>query len=115
MAYLRSIGDDKFVAGMIEGFFEDIEQTIGPMRSSVERNDVKEFRFHAHAFKSSANNMGASALAVLCGKLEKLTEADFLEHGRSFLQKVEYELDRVTEELSPSSQSTAQTTAAFRQ
>ena len=114
MAYLRSIGDDKFVAGMIEGFFEDIEQTIGPMRSSVERNDVKEFRFHAHAFKSSANNMGASALAVLCGKLEKLTEADFLEHGRSFLQKVEYELDRVTEELSPSSQSTGQTTASVR-
>ena len=114
MAYLRSIGDDKFVTGMIEGFFEDIEQSIGPMRSSVERHDVKEFRFHAHAFKSSANNMGASALAVLCEKLEKLTEADFLEHGRFFLQKVEYELDRVTEELSPSSQSTGQTTASVR-
>ena len=114
MAYLRSIGDDKFVTGMIEGFFEDIEQSIGPMRSSVERHDVKEFRFHAHAFKSSANNMGASALAALCGKLEKLTEADFLEHGLSYLQKVEYELDRVTEELSPSGQSSAQTTASVR-
>lgn len=114
MAYLRSIGDANFVAGMVEGFFEDVEQTIGPMRESVRHLDVKAFRFHAHAFKSSANNMGAKALAALCGKLEKLTEADFLSYGQDHLEMIEYELDRAASELSPSSQSNAQTTANSR-
>ncbi|MEP7348959.1 MAG: response regulator [Sphingorhabdus sp.] len=99
MAYLRSIGDDNFVAGMIEGFFDDVEQSIGPIRSSVDQKDVREFRFHAHAFKSSANNMGAVRLAALCGKLEKITEADFLEYGSSYLEKIENELASATAEL----------------
>ncbi len=111
MAYLRSIGDANFIAGMIEGFFEDVDQTIGPMRNSVDQSDVKEFRFHAHAFKSSANNMGAKPLATLCGKLEKITEGDFLDNGRAYLQKVEHELQRVTAELSPPIVSNPQTTA----
>jgi two-component system, sensor histidine kinase RpfC len=97
--YLMSIGDSAFVASMIEGFFEDIEQTIGPMRQSVEKSDVREFRFCAHAYKSAANNMGAKALAALCSKLEKVTESDFDEHRYAYLEKVEREVERVTEAL----------------
>jgi two-component system, sensor histidine kinase RpfC len=40
-------------------------------------NDLSQFRFAAHALKSCSNNIGAMALAALCGKLEKITEADF--------------------------------------
>jgi two-component system, sensor histidine kinase RpfC len=89
--YLLSIGDQAFVDTMIEGFVEDVEQTLGPLRTEVADGDVSEFRFCAHAFKSSGNNMGARSLSRLCGRLEKVSEADFLEHRFIYLQEMEQE------------------------
>jgi two-component system, sensor histidine kinase RpfC len=97
--YLRSIGDQAFVTGMIEGFFEDIEQTQSPLRQAVDHNDVRQFRFCAHAFKSSGNNMGAKCLADLCGKLEKISEADFAEHRYAYLERIEQEIARASDAL----------------
>jgi two-component system, sensor histidine kinase RpfC len=97
--YLLSIGDDAFVLSIIDSFFEDIEQIEAPLRFAVEQCDVREFRFCAHAFKSSGNNMGAKQLAILCGKLEKVTEPDFTEHRHAYLEKIEYELDRAVRAL----------------
>ena len=89
--YLLSIGDRAFMNAMIEGFVEDVEQTLGPLRKAVAEGDVSEFRFCAHAFKSSGNNMGARSLSRLCGRLEKVSEADFLEHRFAYLQEMEQE------------------------
>ncbi len=94
--YLRSIGDSRFIASMVEGFFEDVEQLREPLRRAVQNGDVREFRFCAHAFNSSGNNMGAKHLAALCGKLEKVTEPDFAEHRHAYLEKIENELARAT-------------------
>lgn len=89
--YLLSIGDRAFLNTMIEGFVEDVEQTLGPLRKAVADGDVSEFRFCAHAFKSSGNNMGARSLTRLCAQLEKVSEADFLEHRFSYLREMEQE------------------------
>jgi two-component system sensor histidine kinase RpfC len=89
--YLLSIGEQAFVDTMIEGFVEDVEQTLGPLRKAVAEGDISEFRFCAHAFKSSGNNMGARSLSRLCGRLEKVSEADFLEHRFAYLQEMEQE------------------------
>lgn len=89
--YLLSIGDQAFLNAMIEGFVEDVEQTLGPLRKAVAEGDVSEFRFCAHAFKSSGNNMGARSLSRLCGWLEKVSEADFFEHRFIYLQEMEQE------------------------
>ena len=89
--YLLSIGDHAFVNAMIEGFVEDVEQTLGPLRKAVADGDVLEFRFCAHAFKSSGNNMGARALSRLCGQLEKVSEADFFQYRFIYLQQMEQE------------------------
>jgi len=97
--YLQSIGDQAFVNTMIEGFVEDVDQTLDPLRKSVADGQVAEFRFCAHAFKSSGNNMGASSLSRLCGQLEKVSEADFFEHRFSYLQKMEYEAARAVDAL----------------
>ncbi|MGB5077540.1 MAG: ATP-binding protein [Sphingorhabdus sp.] len=99
LEYLKSIGDAKFVQSMIEGFFEDIEQTVEPMRVAIKNADVREFRFCAHAFKSSGNNMGAKRLSELCGRLEKVTEADFFEHRFDYLEKIENELRQAIDAL----------------
>lgn len=90
--YLRSIGDQTFVNAMIEGFFEDIEQSLEPMRAAVKAQDVAEFRFCAHAFKSSGNNMGARSLAHLCGQLENISEDDFSKNRVDHLAKMEKEI-----------------------
>lgn len=97
--YLWSIGDAQFVSGMIDGFFEDIAETIGPMQRAVAEGDVQQFRFCAHAFKSAANNMGASQLAALCARLEKVTEGEFAAHAQLYLAKVQQELERAQTEL----------------
>ena len=98
-AYLYSIGDAAFVASMIEGFFNDIGETSDQIRHAVAECDVTQFRFCAHAFKSSAGNIGASTFATMCGKFEKITEGDFIENAALYLSKVENEIERVTTEL----------------
>lgn len=97
--YLKSIGDQAFVESMVEGFFEDISQTLTPLRLAVNECDVAEFRFCAHALKSSGNNMGAKRLAELCGRLERITEADFSQHRDAYLQKIETELKLAVDAL----------------
>ncbi len=99
LAYLYSIGDDVFVSGMIEGFFDDIQETRPTIQQSVAANDVQLFRFCAHAYKSSANNIGATTLAAICGKFEKITEGDFTENGVFYLSKIEEELTRAEDAL----------------
>lgn len=91
IAYLRSIGGQPFLDTMIEGFLEDVDQTLEALSQSIDANDVQQFRFCAHAFKSSGNNMGATSLAQLCGRLEKISEADFLEKKLRYRRKIEHE------------------------
>ncbi len=97
--YLMSIGDGAFVRGMIEGFFQDVDETLGPLRQAVDLGKVQDFRFYAHAIKSSSNNMGAKKLAELCARFEKITEADFDEHRFAYFEKIEIELSKVIEAL----------------
>ena len=99
ISYLRSIGDQAFVNAMIEGFFEDVEQTLEPLRNAVNVSDATAFRFSAHAFKSSGNNMGAHSLSHLCGALEKISEADFANHKSEYLAQIEHEVTRAVAEL----------------
>ncbi len=101
MDYLRSIGDESFVSEMISSFIADITETIEPMRNSVADNDVQQFRFCAHAFKSSAHNIGAVKLGELCGRLENITEGEFNANGAIYLEKVEQAVDNVTNALQP--------------
>ena len=89
--YLRSIGGQTFLETMIEGFSEDVAQTLKALNQSIDANDVLQFRCCAHAFKSSGNNVGATSLAQLCGRLEKISEADFLDNKLLCRRKMEHE------------------------
>jgi two-component system sensor histidine kinase RpfC len=97
--YLRSIGDQAFVNTMIDGFLEDIGQTLEPLQCAVKSGDVAEFRFCAHALKSSGNNMGARSLSRLCGPLEKISEVDLAQNGLEYLAQIEKEITRTVAAL----------------
>ena len=99
IAYLQSIGGADFVQDMITGFFEDVVETERQFKHAIQHNDVTQFRFFAHAFKSSANNIGASTLSKLCGEFEAASDADFRANRLAYLDKIEAELKSVRAEL----------------
>jgi two-component system sensor histidine kinase RpfC len=97
--YLLSIGDQSFVDEMISSFQADIEETIGLMRAAVGDNDVQKFRFCAHAFKSSAQNLGATDLVQISAKLEHITEGEFSENGQLHLGRIEKSIAKIERAL----------------
>ncbi|MGL5837684.1 MAG: response regulator [Sphingorhabdus sp.] len=99
IAYLHSLGGNDFVCDMVEGFTQDIKECLVTMRDAVGVGDAVQFRFAAHAFKSSANNIGAKKLAEICAGLEKINEIDFIRNGDHLCTDVQNELDNVTAEL----------------
>jgi len=56
---------------------------------------VDDFRFHAHAFKSGAANVGANILVETCSKLEVITEREFSDRRFEYLAKIEQQLDDI--------------------
>ena len=100
LEYLYSIGDQSFVDDMISSFHADIDETVETMRKSVADKNLHQFRFAAHAFKSSGQNIGANMLSQLAAKLELITENEFLQNRDAHLKKVEMLLLEVRAELS---------------
>ncbi len=97
--YLASIGDAHFVTEMIGSCFDDFDEIIEQMRLSIAQNDVKKFRFCAHAFKSSSNNIGATLLSAICHVLENITEDDFKRNKNQHMEKIESECAKAIAEL----------------
>ena len=87
--YLLSIGDMDFVQSIIESYLEDADEIMAAFRKSVDDQSVDDFRFHAHAFKSGAANVGANLLVETCSKLEVIGERDFRNRRFEYLEKVE--------------------------
>jgi len=105
--YLLSIGDEAFVQSIIEAYLEDANDILVEFKKSVADQSVEDFRFHAHAFKSGATNVGANLLVETCSKLEVITEAEFSERRFEYLAKIEgqvAEIGRCLETMSTANQ-----------
>ncbi|MEM8918734.1 MAG: response regulator [Pseudomonadota bacterium] len=94
--YLRSIGDGEFVRSIIEAYLEDTATIMEALDKAVSAGNIDEFRFHAHAFKSGANNVGAVMLSKICARLEVITEPDFAAHAEEHLELVRSEVGQIT-------------------
>nr|WHW29356.1 hypothetical protein [uncultured bacterium] len=90
--YLLSIGDEAFVQSIIDTYLEDASEILIAFRKSIDNNSVDDFRFHAHAFKSGAANVGATQLVETCSKLEVIGEREFKARCRVYLAKVEQQV-----------------------
>ncbi len=99
--YLLTIGDQSFVDEMIDSFFTDADESLETLQKSVTERDLNQFRFAAHAMKSCANNIGAVILAALCGKLEKITEAEFNDKAPQHAANVLKAFENVKVDLEP--------------
>ncbi|MEO9600553.1 ATP-binding protein [Parasphingorhabdus sp.] len=92
LEYLLSIGDDAFVQSIIESYLEDTNEILTAFKKSIVDESVEDFRFHAHAFKSGAANIGATGLVETCSILEVITERDFEDMRSEYLAKVEQQI-----------------------
>ncbi len=95
MDYLLSIGDEAFVQSIVDAYLDDAKAILTSFQSATREGNLVEFRFHAHAFKSGAANIGANRLVELCSKLEVIAEPDFADKRHEYLARVETELNRV--------------------
>ena len=93
--YLLSIGDSDFVQSIIDAYIDDSAEILAAITKATKSSDIEAFRFHAHAFKSGANNVGAKSLATLCGKLEVISEPDFATRRFEYLDRVRDEVENI--------------------
>ena len=93
--YLLSIGDDTFVQSIIDTYLEDASEILIAFRKSIDEGSVDDFRFHAHAFKSGAANVGATRLVETCSRLEVISERDFKARCLVYLAKVEQQIAEI--------------------
>ncbi len=63
---LRQLGDDAFVAEIVESFIADGERLVEELAGAAAAGDVAAFRDAAHALRSAATHLGATALFERC-------------------------------------------------
>ena len=73
-------------------YLEDASEIMIAFSKSVAEESVDDFRFHAHAFKSGAANIGANFLVETCSKLEVITEKEFSDRRFEYLAKIEQQV-----------------------
>jgi len=75
---LRDLGDDSddFVREIIDGFIADGRGLVAEIKDAAAAGDVARFRDAAHALRSSATHLGATALFEQCLSAKSLGEEE---------------------------------------
>jgi two-component system, sensor histidine kinase RpfC len=87
---LRQLDDeDGFVATVINDFLEDAEELVRQIGRAARARDADAFRDCAHALRSSAAHIGATAIFELCLAWRRITPDELAEHGASHAARLE--------------------------
>ncbi|HSA81446.1 MAG TPA: response regulator, partial [Geminicoccaceae bacterium] len=97
---LRELDDqDGFVTQVINDFIVDAEQLIAELAAAARANDPSAFRDRAHALRSSAAHIGATALFELCLGWRSIGPAELAEQGVAAIARLESEFERLRRAL----------------
>jgi two-component system sensor histidine kinase RpfC len=87
---LRQLDDqDGFVASVINDFLADGDELVRQIKRAAAERDVGAFRDCAHALRSSAAHIGATAVFELCLAWRRITPDELAEHGASHVVRLE--------------------------
>jgi two-component system sensor histidine kinase RpfC len=86
---------DGFLTGLIDDFLEDARAIARTIEQAAEAGQAKRIRDQAHALRSSAAHLGASALFALCLSWRELDDDALLLRSRTELRRLRVELDRL--------------------
>ncbi|MDR7161298.1 response regulator [Arthrobacter sp. BE255] len=102
LAMLRDLGpEDGFglLPAAAEAFRKDLPARLAVLRESVHNGGGAALAQAAHALKGAAANIGATAVATLCGELEVMGRSGKHDGGPQLVSQLEAELVKVNFEL----------------
>jgi PAS domain S-box-containing protein len=92
---LREPGQPDPLADLVGLFLCDAPDRLTKMLAVMMKGDGAALRELAHAFKGSANNLGARPMAALCGQVERHAQAGEMTECAVVMEKILVEFDRV--------------------
>ena len=95
---LALCGEREIVTEVLALFQSDTQSRLEVLRGSVEAGDRRRARIEAHSLKGSAVQVGAMAMAELCGELELTAETR--PELDSVLQEIESRFAAVSKAIS---------------
>jgi CheY-like chemotaxis protein len=107
---LKSIsgnGQPGLFAKVIRIYMQSSQKLMESLRKAISLGDASAMEYAAHSLKSASANLGGTALAKLCKKLEGLGRAGNAAAGASFGPALEIEYERVREALAEELEKTA--------
>jgi two-component system sensor histidine kinase RpfC len=98
---LRQLDDhDDFLGGLIRDFITDAEQLVDELEAAALNCDAAAFRDRAHALRSSAAHLGATALFELCLEWRGIGADDLAAEGSAYAMRLRSEFEHLREALS---------------
>ncbi len=98
LAMLRDLGPGDglgLLPAATEAFRKDVPARLAALREAVTDAGGQDLAQAAHALKGAAANIGATAVASLCGELEEMGRSGKLDGGPQLVSRLEVELVRV--------------------
>ena len=89
IAKLHQLGGQKFVADMIDLFYQYAPQRFAAARASAETGDLQAIEKAVHALKSSAGQIGARRVQNLATQIERLAMEKQTDSIRLLLPQLE--------------------------
>lgn len=62
--------DDSFSKGLLDGFYEQVTETIARMEAAIQAKDHAEITHAAHFLKGSSGVIGAAQVREFCANIE---------------------------------------------
>ncbi len=80
---------------ILELYLEDAPRRLAEIRRSIAADDAEAMRNALHSLKGSSANLGATAVARLCGELELLADDAMPDGARQHQEALEVEYGKV--------------------
>ncbi len=103
---------DGFLAQVIDDFLADSASLIDRIEVAILSGDARAVRDEAHALRSSAGYIGASALFALCLSWRNLDDDALILRGRAEIARLRQEFERLSAALAAARSAGARATAA---
>ncbi len=99
MAELELLGGRDFAMDLLRGFIVEARALGIQLRQAAAAGDMLSFRNGAHALRSAAANVGASAVHDLCGQCRNLPLASLVQNGVPLAERVSNAIERIENEI----------------
>lgn len=89
--------EDGFIAKLVDSFFGGLPVQLEELDAAVTAGDGTQVEELAHRLKGAAANLGATAIASVCGELEALGRVRDVGAGAALVAQLHVECDRARE------------------